>query len=61
MSVVRWLDMKPEDIVLVAEYCGGGWPGVGVGRLQTFPSTRAFIAPGSSEATGSTLNGSGSH
>jgi CO/xanthine dehydrogenase Mo-binding subunit len=25
MSVVRWLDLKPEDIVLVSEYCGGGY------------------------------------
>ncbi len=39
---------------------GGGWPGLAVPRFQTFPSTRAFIAPGSSEATGSTLNGNGS-
>ena len=31
------------------------------GRFQTLPSRRAFCAPGMSDATGSTLNGSGSH
>ena len=33
MSVVRWLDMKPEDIVLVAEYCGGGYGAKGTGSV----------------------------
>ena len=33
MSVVRWLDMKPEDIVLVAEYCGGGYGAKGGGSI----------------------------
>ncbi len=32
-----------------------------MGRIQTLPSTRGFIAPGRSEATGSTLWGSRSH
>src|SRR5205085_297362 len=33
MSVVRWLDMKAEDIVLVAEYCGGGYGAKGTGSV----------------------------
>ena len=34
MSVVRWLDLKPENVVLVSEYCGGGYgsKGDGVGH-----------------------------
>ncbi len=34
MSVVRWLDMKPEDIVLVSEYCGGGYGSKGTGSIS---------------------------
>src|SRR5438034_3101452 len=33
MSVVRWLDLKPEDIVLVSEYCGGGYGSKGTGSV----------------------------
>ena len=33
MSVVRWLDMKPEDVVLVSEYCGGGYGSKGTGSV----------------------------
>src|SRR4029450_3197501 len=25
MSVVRWLDIEPENVVLISEYCGGGY------------------------------------
>ncbi len=39
---------------------GCPWAG-GPGRFQTLPSTRGFCAPGTSDATGSTFNGSGSH
>ena len=33
MSVSRWLDIKPEDIVLVSEYCGGGYGSKGTGSV----------------------------
>ena len=33
MSVVRWLELKPEDIVLVSEYCGGGYGSKGTGSV----------------------------
>src|SRR6476659_4058297 len=33
MSVVRWLDMKPEDVVLISEYCGGGYGSKGTGSV----------------------------
>ncbi|HEV3215611.1 MAG TPA: molybdopterin cofactor-binding domain-containing protein, partial [Vicinamibacterales bacterium] len=33
MSVVRWLDIKPEDVVLVSEYCGGGYGSKGTGSV----------------------------
>ena len=33
MSVVRWLDLKPENIVLVTEYCGGGYGAKGTGSV----------------------------
>jgi CO/xanthine dehydrogenase Mo-binding subunit len=33
MSVVRWLDLKPEDVVLVSEYCGGGYGSKGTGSV----------------------------
>src|SRR2546427_12066849 len=40
---------------------GAGCPGGVVGRTHTFPSTRGFIAPGSSDATASTLWGGRAH
>src|SRR6185369_5265980 len=40
---------------------GAGCPGGAVGRIQTFPSTRGFGAPGNSDATGSVLWGNRSH
>ena len=33
MSVVRWLDLKPEDVVLISEYCGGGYGSKGTGSV----------------------------
>jgi xanthine dehydrogenase molybdenum-binding subunit len=33
MSVVRWLELKPEDIVLIGEYCGGGYGAKGTGTV----------------------------
>jgi xanthine dehydrogenase molybdenum-binding subunit len=33
MSVSRWLDLKPEDIVLVSEFCGGGYGAKGTGSV----------------------------
>jgi CO/xanthine dehydrogenase Mo-binding subunit len=33
MSVVRWLDLKAEDVVLVSEYCGGGYGSKGTGSV----------------------------
>jgi len=33
MSVVRWLELKPEDVVLVSEYCGGGYGAKGTGSV----------------------------
>src|SRR5438132_1313072 len=33
MSVVRWLDMKPEDVGLSSEYCGGGYGSKGTGSI----------------------------
>jgi CO/xanthine dehydrogenase Mo-binding subunit len=34
MSVVRWLELKPEDVVLVSEYCGGGYGSKGTGSVS---------------------------
>src|SRR5258705_3856027 len=31
MSVVRWLDLQPENVVLISEYCGGGDGSKGTG------------------------------
>src|ERR1041384_4080 len=33
LSVVRWLDLKPEDVVLISEYCGGGYGSKGTGSV----------------------------
>jgi xanthine dehydrogenase molybdenum-binding subunit len=33
MSVVRWMELKPEDIVLIGEYCGGGYGAKGTGTV----------------------------
>ena len=33
MSVARWLTLKPEDIVLISEYCGGGYGSKGTGSV----------------------------
>jgi xanthine dehydrogenase molybdenum-binding subunit len=33
MSVVRWMELKPEDIVLISEYCGGGYGAKGTGTV----------------------------
>src|SRR5258708_19688169 len=31
MSVVRWLSIEPENVVLISEYCGGGFGTKGTG------------------------------
>ena len=31
----RWIDRSPEDVVLIAEYCGGGFGGKGTGSIQS--------------------------
>jgi xanthine dehydrogenase molybdenum-binding subunit len=33
MSVSRWLSLEPENIVLVGEYCGGGYGAKGTGTV----------------------------
>jgi xanthine dehydrogenase molybdenum-binding subunit len=33
MSVVRWLSIEPENVVLVSEYCGGGYGSKGTGSV----------------------------
>jgi len=33
MSVVRWLDIQPENVVLISEYCGGGYGSKGTGSV----------------------------
>jgi len=33
MSVVRWLDLQPENVVLIGEYCGGGYGAKGTGTV----------------------------
>jgi CO/xanthine dehydrogenase Mo-binding subunit len=33
MSVVRWLGIEPENVVLVSEYCGGGYGSKGTGSV----------------------------
>jgi xanthine dehydrogenase molybdenum-binding subunit len=34
MSVARWLSLRPEDIVLISEYCGGGYGSKGTGSVS---------------------------
>jgi xanthine dehydrogenase molybdenum-binding subunit len=33
MSVATWLSLKPEEIVLISEYCGGGYGSKGTGTI----------------------------
>ena len=33
MSVVRWLELDPEHVVLISEYCGGGYGAKGTGTV----------------------------
>jgi xanthine dehydrogenase molybdenum-binding subunit len=33
MSVVRWLQLEPENVVVIAEYCGGGYGAKGTGTV----------------------------
>src|SRR6476659_4435291 len=33
MSVARWLSIEPENIVLISEYCGGGYGSKGTGSV----------------------------
>src|SRR2546422_1334297 len=33
MSVVRWLGIEPENVVLISEYCGGGYGSKGTGSV----------------------------
>ena len=33
MSVVRWLELEPENVVLIGEYCGGGYGAKGTGTV----------------------------
>jgi CO/xanthine dehydrogenase Mo-binding subunit len=32
--VVRWLDIQPENVVLIGEYCGGGYGSKGTGTVS---------------------------
>src|SRR5258708_21540731 len=32
-SVVRWLSIEPENVVLISEYCGGGYGSKGTGSV----------------------------
>jgi xanthine dehydrogenase molybdenum-binding subunit len=34
MSVVRWLSIEPENVVLISEYCGGGYGSKGTGTVS---------------------------
>ena len=34
MSVVRWLSIEPENVVLISEYCGGGYGSKGTGSVS---------------------------
>src|SRR5258708_15458566 len=31
MSVARWLSLEPENVVVISEYCGGGYGSKGTG------------------------------
>jgi CO/xanthine dehydrogenase Mo-binding subunit len=33
MSVVRWLELQPENVVLISEFCGGGYGAKGTGTV----------------------------
>jgi xanthine dehydrogenase molybdenum-binding subunit len=33
MSVVRWLSIEPENVVLISEFCGGGYGAKGTGSV----------------------------
>ena len=33
MSVARWLSIEPENVVLISEYCGGGYGSKGTGSV----------------------------
>src|SRR5262249_32113391 len=33
MSVVRWLSLEPENVVVISEYCGGGYGSKGTGSV----------------------------
>ena len=33
MSVVRWLSIEPENVVVISEYCGGGYGSKGTGSV----------------------------
>jgi CO/xanthine dehydrogenase Mo-binding subunit len=33
MSVVRWLSLEPQNVVVIAEYCGGGYGAKGTGTV----------------------------
>src|SRR5258708_2040503 len=33
MSVVRWLGLEPENVVVISEYCGGGYGSKGTGSV----------------------------
>src|SRR5258708_28368024 len=33
MSVVRWLSIEPENVVVISEYCGGGYGSKGKGSV----------------------------
>ena len=33
MSVVRWLNLEPENVVVISEYCGGGYGSKGTGTV----------------------------
>ena len=34
MSVVRWLSIEPENVVVISEYCGGGYGSKGTGSVS---------------------------
>ena len=33
MSVMRWLSLEPENVVVISEYCGGGYGSKGTGSV----------------------------
>src|SRR5262249_60300006 len=36
MSVARWLSLEPENVVVISDYCGGGWRSRGTGWVPYY-------------------------